>query len=133
ELERSLADLPTIGQLVKDRPYRQVWRFEFGGKPYYLKFYPRREGKLKRLIRGSPALREFLNLQALQRAGVPSPRAVAHLSGFTVENIKGDAVILEGIEPSAQLDHYLNDLALRGERAPNHRELVRQIIDIVHK
>src|SRR5206468_9626132 len=103
ELERSLADLPTIGQLVKDRPYRQVWRFEFQGKPYYLKFYPRDQGKLKRLIRGSPALREFVNLQAMQRAGVPSPRAVAHLSGFTLRGTKGDAVILEGIEPAVQL------------------------------
>src|SRR5207253_802189 len=44
-----------------------------------------------------------------------------------------DAVILDGIEPSVQLDHHLNDLALRSERAPNHRDLVRQIIDIVHK
>src|SRR5205823_4712355 len=66
-------------------------------------------------------------------AGVPSPRAVAHLSGFTLQDVKGDAVILEGIEPSVQLDHHLNDLALRGERAADHRELVRQVIDIVGK
>jgi tRNA A-37 threonylcarbamoyl transferase component Bud32 len=133
ELDRALRELPRIGQLLKVRPYRQVWRFEFGGKPYYLKFYPRREGKLKRLIRGSSALREFLNLQAMQRAGVPSPRAVAQLSGFTLEGVKGDAVILEGIEPSVQLDRHLNDLALQGERASDHRELVAQVIEIVRK
>jgi tRNA A-37 threonylcarbamoyl transferase component Bud32 len=133
ELERSLADLPSIGRLVKEQPYRQVWRFEFAGKPYYLKFYPRHAGKLKRLIRGSPALREFLNLQAMQRAGIPSPRAVAHLSGFMLRDVKGDAVILEGIEPAVQLDHYVSDLALRGERPPNHRDLARQIIAIVQK
>src|SRR5437667_268058 len=133
ELDHALRELPRIGKLLKVRPYRQVWRFEFGGKPYYLKFYPRNEGKLKRLIRGSSALREFLNLQALQRAGVPSPRAVAHLSGFTLEQLKGDAVILEGIEPSVQLDHHLNDLTLRGERPADHRGLARQIIDMVHK
>jgi tRNA A-37 threonylcarbamoyl transferase component Bud32 len=133
ELERALRDLSTIGRLVKVRPYRQIWRFEVPGRAYYLKFYPREEGKLKRLIRGSSALREFLNLQALQRASVPSPRAVAHLSGLTIGQQKGDAVILEAIEPSVQLDHYLSDLLLRGERAPDHRELARQVIEIVQK
>jgi tRNA A-37 threonylcarbamoyl transferase component Bud32 len=133
ELDSALRDLPRIGKLLKVRPYRQVWRFEFAGKPYYLKFYPRNQGKLKRLVRSSSALREFLNLQALQRAGVPAPRAVAHLSGFAIENVKGDAVILEGIEPSIQLDHHLNDRLLRGERAPNHYDLSRQVIDIVQK
>jgi tRNA A-37 threonylcarbamoyl transferase component Bud32 len=133
ELQRALADLPRFGTRLKVRPCRQVWRFEFGGRPYYLKFYPRNEGRLKRLVRGSPALREFLNLQALQRAGVPSPRAVAQLSGFRLEGAIGDAVILEGIEPAVQLDHYLNDLALRGERAPDHRSLRDQVIDIVRR
>jgi tRNA A-37 threonylcarbamoyl transferase component Bud32 len=133
ELDKALRDLPRTGTLLKVRPYRQVWRFEFGGKPYYLKFYPRDEGKLKRLLRGSSALREFLNLQSLQRAGFPSPRAVAHLSGFSIDNVKGDAVILEGIEPSVQLDHHLNELLLRGEAAPNHHELAKQVIGIVQK
>jgi tRNA A-37 threonylcarbamoyl transferase component Bud32 len=133
QIERALKDLPSIGTRVKVRPYREVWRFEVDRKPYYLKFYPRCEGKLKRLARGSSALREFVNLQAMQRAQVPSPRAVAHLSGFTIGQAKGDAVILEGIEPSVQLDHYLNDLTLRGERAADHRALVRQVIEIVQK
>ncbi|MEO6436745.1 MAG: lipopolysaccharide kinase InaA family protein [Tepidisphaeraceae bacterium] len=118
---------------MKTRPYRQVWRFEVYGRPYYLKFYPRDSAALKRLVRGSPALREFGNLQAMRKAGVPSPRAVAHLSGFIIDNIKGDAVILEGIEPAVQLDQYLNDLALRSERAPDHLELARQVIAIVQK
>jgi tRNA A-37 threonylcarbamoyl transferase component Bud32 len=133
DLQRALADLPKIGTLLKVRPYRQVWRFEFAGKRYYLKFYPRREGRLKRLFRGSPALREFLNLQAMQRAQIPSPRAVAQLSGFTISQVKGDAVILEGIEPAEPLDQYLNELALRGERAPDYRELRDQVIAIVRK
>jgi tRNA A-37 threonylcarbamoyl transferase component Bud32 len=133
DLDNALRDLPRTGKLVKSRPYRQVWRFEYSGKPYYLKFYPRNEGKLKRLLRGSSAMREFLNLQALQRAGVPSPRVSSYLAGFSIDNVKGDAVILEGIEPSEQLDHHLNDLAVRGERAPNHRELARQVIAIVQQ
>ena len=31
-LEQTLRDLPKVGTLVKDRPYRQVWRFEVAGK-----------------------------------------------------------------------------------------------------
>src|SRR5436305_9681815 len=88
---------------------------------------------MKRLFRGSPALREFTNLQSLQRAKIPSPRAVAHLTGFTVNNRKGDAVILEGIEPAIQLDHYLNEKKLNAETVLNHRDLVAQVIEIVQQ
>ena len=133
EIERALKDLPGIGKRVKARPYREVWRFEISGRPYYLKFYPRNEGRLKRLVRGSAALREFGNLQAMQKAAVPSPRAVAHLSGFSIGEVKGDAVILEGIEPAVPLDRHLNDLALRGERPADHHGLVKQVIEIVQK
>ena len=52
-LEKLLRDLPRNGTRIKDRGYRQVWRFEFEGQGYYLKFYPRRGMRLKRLFRGS--------------------------------------------------------------------------------
>ena len=135
ELEKTLRDLPSIGRLVKSRPYRQVWRFEFGGKPYYLKFYPRGGGRdqFRRIFRGNPALREFMNLQLLQRAKIPSPRAIAHLSGFMINEVKGDAVILEGIEPSVQLDHFLSDHLLRGEPVKQHRALAAEVISIVQQ
>ena len=42
-----------IGTLEKDRGYRQVWRCDFGGKAYYLKFYPRRAAKWKPIVRVS--------------------------------------------------------------------------------
>ena len=58
ELESTLKDLPRVGTLVKDRGYRQVWRFEVNGKPYYLKFYPRAGSFAKRIVRGNPAMRE---------------------------------------------------------------------------
>src|SRR3954469_15661090 len=61
-LEQTLRDLPKVGTLVKDRPYRQVWRFDAGGKGYYLKFYPRLGSRLKRIVRGNPAMREFVRL-----------------------------------------------------------------------
>ena len=59
ELQQTLRDLPKVGTVVKSHSYREVWRFEFGGKPYYLKFYPRDVGFLKRIVRGSDALREL--------------------------------------------------------------------------
>ncbi len=138
-LEQTLRDLPSVGTRVKDRGYRQVWRFDHGGKGFYLKFY-RRSGlrdRARRAFRGSPAAREFYRLQWLQKGNVPAPRAVAFLTGFTIavpgaEAVEGDAVILEAIEPSVPLDDYLSDLQLRAAAAPDHRGIVRQVIEIVH-
>src|SRR5580704_16056887 len=131
ELSNILKDLPSHARLVKDRGYRQIWRFEQAGRPYYLKFYPRRGSKLKRMIRGNPAMREFIRLQRLQKAGVPSARAQSVLVGFGVNGRVGDAVIVEGIEPAVQLDQYLNALKLDGEPIPDHLELARQIRSLV--
>ena len=133
DLENTLKDLPRVGTLVKDRGYRQVWRFEANGKPYYLKFYPREGFFLKRLVRGNPAIREFTRLVAMQKASIPAPRAIAVLSGYRLKDQLGDAVIIEGIEPAVQLDHYLSDFDLRGESVPDRRELVGQVIDLVHQ
>jgi len=33
-VEQVLRDLPAVGTLVKDRGYRQVWRFEHDGRAY---------------------------------------------------------------------------------------------------
>lgn len=134
DLEAALRDLTKVGTLVKDRGYRQVWRFE-AGKAYYLKFYPRHDWRdwWRRRFRGSPAFREFERLQRLQRAEVPAPRAVAYLGGFRVGDRSGDAVILNAIEPSVQLDDFLNGHELRAERVPNHLELSRQVRELVHK
>ena len=135
DLETTLKNLGRIGTLVKDRGYRQIWRFEHAGKGFYLKFYPRESSrlqKLKRAFRGSPAMREFTRLQWLQKAGIPAPHAIAVLMGFRLNDRQGDAVLLDAIEPSVQLDRYLNSLHLAGERAPNHRDLVEQLRKLVH-
>jgi tRNA A-37 threonylcarbamoyl transferase component Bud32 len=140
KLEQALRDLPNTGTLLKDRHYRKVWRFEQEGAAYYLKFYPREGRKLhglrerfRRMFRGSPAVNEFLRLQMLQRAGIPAPRSVAVLPGFRLRESIGDAVIIQAIEPSIQLDQYLNQFQLRGERAPDHGELSKQVREIVHQ
>jgi tRNA A-37 threonylcarbamoyl transferase component Bud32 len=132
ELERTLKDLARFGTQVKDRGYRQVWRFEVGAKAYYLKFFPRPGSKLKRALRGNPAMREFTRLQWLQKAKIPSPRAVAVLAGYLLGGVKGDAVLSEAIEPAVQLDRYLNDFEIKGERAPDHHRLSRQVRELVN-
>lgn len=135
DLEQTLKDLSRIGMLVKDLPYRQVWRFEHAGKAYYLKFYPRNSSpfsKLRKLVRGNPAMREFLRLQWLQKANVAAPHAVAVLMGFKIADRLGDAVLLDAIEPSISLDRYLNNLHLAGERAPDHRQLAAKIRELVY-
>src|SRR5256885_6114029 len=78
-------------------------------------------------------MREFRRLQWLERAQVPSPRAVAALMGFKIRDVKGDALILEGIEPSVQLDKHLNKLENDAQRLKNHRHLAQQLIDLLEK
>lgn len=122
-----------MGTLIKDRRYRQVWRFEVEGRGYYLKFYPKRGTWLKRLFMGSPALREFTRLQMLQKAEVPAPRAVAQLLGFKLNHVVGDAVIIEAIEPAVLLDQVAADHQLRGEPIADHIKMVKQILDLVYR
>jgi len=138
QLEQTLRDLPRIGTLIKDRGYRQVWRFEFNSQAYYLKFYPRgrrifSRDAWRRRFRGSPAMNEFTRLQWLQKAKIPAPRAVAMLGGFLLDGVKGDAVILQAIEPSISLDELLNEQALRGDYPTRQRrKLADQLIELVH-
>jgi tRNA A-37 threonylcarbamoyl transferase component Bud32 len=131
-MEEILKDLPAHAALLKDRGYRQLWRFEVNGRPYYLKFYPRRRS-FKRLVVGNPAMAEFRRLQQLSKIGIPAPRAGNALVGYRVAGVLGDAVIMDGIEPSVQLDVYFNDFKLRAEPPPNRRDIARQVIDIVSR
>ncbi len=135
DLEQTLRDLPRIGTLIKDRKYRQIWRFEHQGKAYYLKFYPSGgyRDQFRRFFRGSPALLEFTRLQWLQKANIPAPRAQGVAMGFMLNNVRGDAVIAEAIEPSVQLDQLLLEADLRGGDTPNHRALVAEVLSIVRR
>jgi len=134
-LEQTLRNLAEIGTLVKDRKYRQVWRFEHDGKALYLKFYPKGgpRDRFRRFFRGSPAMYEFTRLQWLQKAAIPAPRAVSALMGFPLKGQIGDAVILEAIEPSVPLDQILIDAELRGEPVPDHLHLANQVRSIVQQ
>lgn len=130
ELQQTLQQLDRLGTLVKDRGYRQIWRFEHAGKAYYLKFYPRTKN-VARFLRGSPAYREFTRLQWVERAEIKAPHPVAVLMGFRLGPQTGDAVILDAIEPSVPLDSYLNKLQLDGQRPADHRQLMLKMIGLV--
>jgi tRNA A-37 threonylcarbamoyl transferase component Bud32 len=134
-LEQTLRNLPQIGTLIKDRKYRQVWRFEHAGKAFYLKFYPKGGGRdqFRRFFRGSPAMYEFRRLQWLQKAQIPAPRAGRVMLGFKLGDQTGDVVILDAIEPSVPLDQILIEAELRGQQVPNHLQLASQVRDIVQQ
>lgn len=133
EIEKALKDLETTGQCIKRHPTRQVWRFAAGGKPFIVKFYPHRPNRWRKLVRGSLAMHEFTRLQWLQKAGVSSPRAVAVLMGFSIGGEKGDAVVLEAIEPAERLDELVTRCRLEGRDIPDHRGIARQIVTIVEQ
>lgn len=135
DLEQALLNLSRVGRLITDHADRQVWRFECAGKPYYLKFYPAAGWRTQawRLWGGNPALHEFTRLQWLQKAGVAAPRAVATLMGYGIDGRKGDAVIVEGLEPSVSLEEYLHQHELRGEDIPNHHALMGQLVELLEK
>jgi tRNA A-37 threonylcarbamoyl transferase component Bud32 len=133
QLEKALRDLPHYGKLVKDYPYRRVWRVEVEGESFYLKFYPSAPNRLRRLGRGSLAMREFARLQWLQKAQVPAAHASSVLMGLTIDGQKGDAVVIDSIEPSESLFELAQRHHLAGTPIPNHRSLVLQVIDILQR
>ena len=133
KLEDILRDLPAVGRRIEDQPDRQIWQFELEAKTYWLKFYPAEVsgGWLRRRLLGSPAMREFVRLQWLQKAHVPAVRAAAVLMGYTLEGRRGDAILLHAIEPSVQLDEYLNRLELEGRAVADRLGIAKQIIDLL--
>ena len=135
DLQQSLADLSRHGTLVKDRGYRQIWRFEHAGKGYYLKFFPKEGARdwFRRRFRGSPAMEEFSRLQLLQKAKIPAPKPVAALMGFRIDDRVGDAVVIEAIEPSETLENYLRRHQLAGLEVPNHPQLAKQVRELVQQ
>ena len=135
DLEQTLRDLSRRGTCVKDRGYRQVWRFEHGGRAYFLKFYRKRGWRdyFRRLLRGSPAMLEFRRLQLLQTARVPSPRAVATLMGFRIGDDAGDAVIMEAIEPAVTVGEFLQRHMMNGTPVPDRPRLSRAVGQLVEQ
>ncbi len=76
-------------------------------------------------------MREFVRLQWLQKAKVHAVRAAAVLMGYNLQGRRGDAVLVQAIEPSVRLDKYQNRLELEGRTVPDRLSIVKQIIEIL--
>lgn len=133
DLENTLRNLTSVGTLVKDHAYRQIWRFEHDGRAYYLKFWPGDVSFLRRLVHPNQAIREFQRLQWLQKGNIPAPRAVAVLMGLRIGGRKGDAVVLEAIEPSINLADHAQACKLQGKPIDGHRQIADQITGIIQQ
>ncbi|HMB95923.1 MAG TPA: lipopolysaccharide kinase InaA family protein [Tepidisphaeraceae bacterium] len=130
QLEQALRDFEKHAKLIRDDGRRQVWRFDFENRGYFLTFYPRRTDN-NYFFRGGWALREFLRLQQLQREKIPSPRAVAQLAGFNIKAQVGDALIVEAIDGAINLEDFLDHAWCSGDTLPNRREIALQVVEIV--
>lgn len=131
-LEEVLRNFGQVATKIKTSNRRETWRFEFDGRGYFLYFYPR-DATRARWARVSPAHAEFFGLQTLQKASIPSPRAVAQLSGFRLEERVGDAVIVESVEPARRLDELLLEAELNGRPLENRRRVALQVRTILHQ
>jgi tRNA A-37 threonylcarbamoyl transferase component Bud32 len=119
QLESTLKQLERVGTLVSAEDGIDVWQFDHAGRTYRLNFY--RRGRKNR------AIREFRGLTLLQRSQIPSPHAVALLSGFRIKGEIGDAVVLDHLESAVRLDVFLAELQARGEVVPQRRDLALQV------
>jgi tRNA A-37 threonylcarbamoyl transferase component Bud32 len=131
-LQALLGDLPRFATRAGGDDFRQIWRFELDGQAYFLHFYPRDAMRFRWLL-GNPAHREFFGLQTLQKASIPSPRAIAQLSGLWLDGRAGDAVIVQGVEPTQRMDTFLLEHDLRAEPIPNRRLLALHLRTILQQ
>lgn len=72
----------------------EVWRFEIDETAYDLHYWEEDNTAVRKYLGGAQAAREFAQLQALQKLGIPAPRVIANLKGFRIGQRKGDACIL---------------------------------------
>jgi hypothetical protein len=132
-LEDVLRNFQRDATLVKRGDDHETWRFEFDRKSYHLYFWPRESSARRPLAGVNPAQREFFGLQTLQKASVPSPRAIAQLAGFRIGETLGDAVIVDGLDPWQRLDELLLDHELRAQPVSERRHLALQVRTILHQ
>ena len=132
-LEESLRNFSRVATPVKRGARRQTWRFTFDARDYFLYFYPRGSSGNGAIGGANPSHREFFGLQTLQKASVAAPRPVAQLTGFRIDDVLGDAVIVEAIDAARRLDDFLLDHELRAVPIPNRRHLALQLRTILHQ
>jgi tRNA A-37 threonylcarbamoyl transferase component Bud32 len=131
QLEQALRNFREHARLIKGGEQREVWQFDFENRRYELIFYPRL--LRRRGWRTPSAVREFFNLQRLQREKIPSPRAVAQMSGFSIDQRIGDALIVEALDDAIDVETLFRDAALAGEQVQNRREIAEQMVQLIQQ
>lgn len=84
----------------------EVWQFDVEGNHYELHYWVDDHTTIKKYLGGARAAREFAQLQAFQKLGIPATRVIANLKGFRIGDRKGDACIIVrdlSIRPLADL------------------------------
>lgn len=125
ELEDALRNLRRLGTLLRRDPVGETWRIDLLDRPRIVHFHPRSSPSARGL-----ALRRFTNLQLLQKAGIPAPRAVAHLVGYRLDEDTGDAVLTDACDDVVPLDSLPAD---RWQDHAFHRRLVAQATLLLRK
>jgi hypothetical protein len=105
DLEDILRRVHETGVLIAADAECRVYRLTLDDKPVHLKFYPAGKG-----LRVGLAMGEFTRLQWLQKAGVNAPRALATLMGFNLNGEKGDALLVDALDPSENLLAFLRNV-----------------------
>ncbi|MGE0610404.1 MAG: lipopolysaccharide kinase InaA family protein, partial [Pirellulales bacterium] len=116
--------------IVKQGQHRTVYRLAIAGQSLIVKHYPcsHWRGRLKHLVRGSTARREWHKTLAAAERGIDTIELVACLEQYTW-GLCGDSYLVSRELPAAQpLDLYLAELAQR-ETLPHQPSDRRRIID----
>ena len=121
QIEDALRNLSRVGRLVRREQCFELWSAELAGREWHVRFYLRSAAP-------NLAIREFAVLQSLQKAKIPAPRVIAHLAGFRLDALVGDAIIIEPFDDAISLHHHLRSATPR-ER---HRVAV-QLADILSR
>lgn len=122
-------------QVVKSGPHRAVYRLSLPETDLFLKHYktPNLRSRLKNLIRGSDARREYYRAQQVGRRGIATITPVAFGERRAGGMITDSYLVCREITRATGLDHYLEtifpalDPSVRG---PMRRELARQLAEL---
>ncbi len=138
DLHQMLRDFSSHAKCVDRQADHSVWRLEFAGANSLLLHYPRRDGsrgvgRWRSHLRFSPAQRQFARLRSLQSSDLQAPRVLACLSGFTIEDQKGDAVLIPARDRLLTLRQLLVGDASSSGRSnlSDARERLAQIVRVL--
>ena len=111
-------------ELIKSNPRREIYRLAIGGRLYYVKSFraPTLRDRVRSILQGSPAHREWKAARRATAGGIPCPRFVAMGAGA------GREWLVSEHAPGATI---LADAWLRAEAIPDAAERRRCVVGII--